>query len=642
MTIKTFADAEKVLAAKLPGYTERPQQQALAAFVEKIIAEGGHGLAEAGCGTGKSLATMIPAILGGKKTIVATATIALMEQYANKDVPFLQEHLGVPFTWALVKGRSNYFCRAKAVDPKAQARVPHLKAMLDELEADDNHTGDREHFETPVTKEEFSYVASTSNECPGKRKCPFGEVCFAEKAKAKGREAQVVVTNTAMLMADLKVREMTDGYATMLGEYDLVLIDEAHETEEYATNALGSEVRKTGITAMVGEVNTFAAVQGVALKNDTEVAMKTEEVWALIDEKGDRERLPLRFFVDNSEVFMELVEALRAFAEEIDEITISRGDVKEETKRTRLVKRANNYADRLVDAMTMDDDLLVRWTEVTENRAGKQTLIKTAPVHVGSYLAAWLWDTTPSVLISATLSVNGDFSFIKDRLGLPETTESMNVGTPFDYTKQALLYTPDRAIPSPKERAAWLSWSGVAMQELISAAGGGALMLFTSRASMQAAYDTLSPWLEMQGYTPLVQGQGSNKDLAARFVEDTHSVLFALKSFFTGVDFQGDTCRLVVIDKLPFPVPTEPVFAARSEQVERLGGSSFRDLTIPMMTLTLVQGYGRLIRTAEDKGVVAILDSRLTNTGWGGKIVKGLPGSPRATDFSTVKEFYAN
>jgi Rad3-related DNA helicase len=550
--IRSFADAERVLADRLPGYTERPQQQALAAFVEEIIATGGHGLAEAGCGTGKSLATMIPAILGGKKTVIATATIALMEQYANKDVPFLEENLGVPFTWALVKGRSNYFCRAKAATAD-HSRVPNLPAMLAELEADENHSGDREHFEAPVTKEEFSYVASSADECPGKRKCPFGEVCFAEAAKQKGKEAQVVVTNTAMLMTDLKVREMTDGFASMLGDYDLVLIDEGHETED-----------------------------------------------------------------------------------------ITSGSTKEETRRTRLVKRANNYADKLAEAATADDEILVRWTENWTGRNGQsQVLLKTAPVHIGSYLASWLWDMVPSVLISATLSVGGDFSYIAERLGLPETTQTLNVGTPFDYTTQALLFTPERTAPSPKDRNAWLGYSRVAMQELISAAGGGALLLFTSRAAMQAAYDGLSPWLEGRGFTALVQGQGSNKELAQQFKDDTHSVLFALKSFFTGVDFQGDTCRLVIIDKLPFPVPTEPVFAARSEQVERHGGSSFRDLTIPAMTLTLVQGYGRLIRTSQDKGIVAILDSRLTSTSWGAKIVKGLPGSPRTTSFVDAEKFFA-
>lgn len=638
MTMKTFADAEKVLATRLPGYTERPQQQALAAFVEEVIAKGGHGLAEAGCGTGKSLATLIPAILNGKKTVIATATIALMEQYANKDVPFLQEHLGVPFTWALVKGRSNYFCRAKAATADA-SQVPHLAAMLAELEADEEHSGDREHFAAPVTKEEFSYVSSTSNDCPGKRDCPFGEICFAEKAKNKGREAQVVVTNTAMLMTDLKVREMTDGHAAMLGDYGLVLIDEGHETEEIATNSLQSEIRYNGVARMVTEATTFANSQNATLSNGGEVMARLDECWGLLDE-GEK---TLRFFVEHAEPFIGLIDALRALSEEIGGIQVVRGSDKAEFSRNRLVKRARNYADRIGEAVTTDDELLVRWIEVEENKRGEQVkLFKMAPVHVGSYLAEWLWDQVPSVLISATLSVNGDFTYIADRLGLPNSTETINVGTPFDYEKQALLFVPPRTAPNPsKERFAWMTYSTVAMQELIGAAKGGALLLFTSRQSMNNAYESLQPWLEAQGFNAYVQGQGSNKELAEKFKEDTHSVLFALKSFMTGVDFQGDTCRLVVIDKLPFPVPTEPVFAARANQIERHGGSSFGELTIPAMTLTLEQAYGRLIRTTADKGVVAILDSRLTTTGYGQKIVRGLPDSPRTTDFDEVREFFA-
>lgn len=635
---RTFAEAEKVLAERLPGYTPRPQQQALAAFVEDVIANGGHGLAEAGCGTGKSLATMIPAILGGRRTVVATATIALMEQYATKDVPFLQEHLGVPFTWALVKGRSNYFCRAKAAIADS-SKVPALAAMLAEIDADPEHDGDREHFAAEVTKDEFSYVASTSSECPGKRDCPFGEICFAERAKEKGREAQVVVTNTAMLMTDLKVRELTDGNAAMLGDYDLVLIDEGHETEEIATNMLSEEIRYNGVVRLVTEATTFASSQNVTLTHTDAVRADLDRCWGLLDEG----KKTLRFFVEHADPFIDLIEGLQALSQEIGAIKIVRGEARSEFTRNRLVKRALNTADRFEMAVTMDDELLVRWIETETDRRTRQEVKRfcMAPVHVGSYLSEWLWESTPSVLISATLSVGGDFSYISDRLGLPSATKSLNVGTPFDYTTQAMLFTPPASAPSPKDRSAWLTYTNMATRELVAAAGGGALLLFTSRSSMQAAYEGLAPIFEEMGFRCFIQGKGSNKEIAQAFAEDTHSVLFALKSFFTGVDFQGDTCRLVVIDKLPFPVPTDPVFAARADLIDRNGGSSFSNLTIPAMTLTLVQGYGRLIRTTADRGVVAILDSRLTSTGYGKKIVRGLPGSPQAHTFDEVKAFYA-
>lgn len=636
---RTFAEAEKNLAEALPGYTPRLQQQALAEFVEDVMANKGHALAEAGCGTGKSLATMIPAILGGRKTVVATATIALMEQYANKDVPFLQEHLGVPFTWALVKGRSNYFCKAKATqaDP---AKVPSLQAMLTELDENPDHSGDREHFDAPVSKEEFSWVASTSAECPGKRDCPFGDVCFAEKAKERGRQAQVVVTNTAMLLTDLKVREVTDGLASMLGEYDQVLIDEAHETEDYATSALQEEIKEAGIRRLVAECETFAGSQGTQITGGGEVLSALNEVWGLLEE-GQK---TLRFFVEHMDPFIALLDALEVMAEEVRNITITRGEQKSEAKRALLGKRADNYRMRIHAAMTTDDSLMVRWVEEVEDKKGQKIkAFKTAPIEVGEYLHQWLWSRVPSVLVSATLSVQGDFTYMAERLGLPSTTETLTVGTPFDYDTQASLFIPPREAPTPnKQPEMWASYSVKTMRELVEAAGGGALLLFTSRTSMKRCYDALAPWLREQGYTTLLQGQdGTNKELAARFQADTDSVLFGLKSFMTGVDFQGEACRLVVIDKLPFPVPTEPIFAARADAIDRNGGSSFNRLTIPSMTLTLEQAYGRLIRTSADRGMVAILDPRLSSTGYGRRIVKGLPDSPIVHSIGEAREFFS-
>lgn len=635
MTITTFAEAEKVLAQRLPGYTERPQQQALAAFVEQIIATGGHGLAEAGCGTGKSLATMIPAILGGKKTVVATATKALMEQYANKDVPFLEEHLGVPFTWALLKGRSNYVCMAKVAETNTD-ETRSLAQVMAEIDADEDHSGDFDHFSFTVPEMDKSRLSSTANDCPGKKKCPFADQCFAEKAKARAAESQVVITNTAMLMTDLKVRELTDGYATMLGNYDLVLIDEAHETEDYATSSLQSEIRNTGVIKTVTEARNFARMNQAELTKDVEVLNRLDVCWNAMDEG----RKNLAFFVEHDEEFMALFEALQDFADEISDITIIKDGDGAVAQQNRLVRRLGNYATTLSLAITTDDRLLVRWIEIDNTRREPVKIMRTAPVHVGSYLAAWLWEQTSAVLLSATLSVHGDFGYISDRLGLPSTTEALSVGTPFDYQTQAMVFAPPANVSSPKDRNGWLGYYNTATTEMVKMAGGGALLLFTSRSAMQAAYENLSDTFEAQGYTCLMQGQDTNKVLARRFAEDTNSVLFALKSFMTGVDFQGDTCRLVVIDKLPFPVPTEPVFEARADLIKSEGRSDFRELTIPIMTLTLEQAFGRLIRTSADRGVVAIMDSRLTSTGYGKQILRGLPDCPRTTDLLKVAEFY--
>jgi ATP-dependent DNA helicase DinG len=637
---KTFAEAETVLASSLPGYESRPQQQALAAAVEGVLADGGQGLFEAGCGTGKSLGAMIPAILSGKRTVVATATIALMEQYANKDVPFLQEHLGVPFNWALLKGRSNYFCVAKAVNADRSSLPFDLAAMEAELAANPEHSGDREHFQTPVTKEQFSYVSSTANDCPGKSECPFAEECYSERAKAIAADADVVITNTAMLMTDLKVRKATDGFASLLGEYEALIVDEAHELEEIATSALTEEIRPSGIERLVTEVRNFASTQRrEATDMGQSVLDAANQAWEILPSE---QSLSLGWFVENGEPFMALFEALREFASEVSAITVS--DKKAEGRRAILTRRAYNLVTKISDAILADDEVLVRWVseETTKGRNARVIkVLNTAPVHVGSFLRETVWDTTSTALISATLSVSGKFDYLIDRLGL-EAPATINVGTPFDYSTQALLFVPDAERPSPKKRDAWLTYSSIATLELVRAAGGGALLLYTSRSALNTAYEALAPRLREMGYTPIRQGgeDGTNKEIARKFQEDEHSVLFALKSFFTGVDFAGDTCRLVVMDKLPFPVPTEPVFQARCTQVERKGGNSFSAMTIPAMTLTLVQGYGRLIRTKSDRGVVAILDSRLASTGWGKGIVRSLPDSPATTDLDRVQSFF--
>jgi len=643
VTPTTFAEAESVLAESLPGYESRPQQQTLALSIENLLANGGQGLFEAGCGTGKSLGAMIPAILSGKRTVVATVTIALMEQYANKDVPFLQEHLGVPFTWALLKGRSNYFCYAKAANVDRDRLPFDLKALEDELEADPEHSGDREHFATPVPKDQFSYVASSSQECPGKRECPFGDICKAELAKSRAADAQVVVTNTAMLMTDLKVRKVTDGFASMLGEYDALIVDEAHELEEAATSALEDTLRPSGIERLVKEARTFAATQSTQIdKAADEVLDALQAAWASLPKvEDDQTMLSLAWMTENGEDFLTLFDSLRELSAALQGVVIRRDSRKAEAKRSMLARRASNYIATIGNALTADEDVLVRWIETEEKKRDSIKVIKTAPVRVGPFLREMIWDVMPAALISATLSVSGKFDYIADRLGLDNPT-TINVGTPFDYGTQALLFVPDADMPSPKNRAGWMTYSANATLELVRKSGGGALLLFTSRSALSNAYEMLAPRLRDMGLTPIRQGgeDGSNKEIARLFQEDEHSVLFALKSFFTGVDFAGDTCRLVVIDKLPFPVPTEPVFAARANQIKRQGGNDFGQLTIPAMTLTLVQGYGRLIRTKNDKGVVAILDSRLSGTSWGKKIVRSLPDSPVTTTLDRVESFF--
>jgi ATP-dependent DNA helicase DinG len=637
-SIRSWADAERRLAETLPGYESRPQQVALATAVEATLAKdkGNAVMAEAGCGTGKSIGGLVPAILSGERVIVATATKALMEQYAQKDVPFLQESLGVPFTWALLKGRSNYLCWAKANNADRNLH-PWIDALMAEVAENDDHSGDREHFNTSVSQDQFRNVASTTDECPGKKDCPFGDICFAEKAKAKAAESRVVITNTAMLMTDLKIKDITDGQVAMLGEFEALLLDEAHELEEIATESLKDTLREGSYRRLGTEVLNFGKAQGMDLTRQVEeMEMASGVVWAALPKPSTT--LGVNYFLTNEEPFTGLVDALRALGERVSRIDVTYGDKKTAARRQSLMSRCFNAANRLTDIMLGDDDSLIRW--VDEERGKK--IVVSAPMSVAPFLREWLWSQVTAVLMSATMSVGGKFDYMQERLGL-EGCDTLTVGTPFDYNTQALLYVPDEKIPSPKERSAWMSVAPTLAMELIDAAGGGALVLCTSNESMNSLYNAVAPRLRAKGINVYKQHDEPNPVLARKFKEDTHSVLFGLKSFMTGFDAQGDTCRLVIVDKLPFAVPTDVVFQARAAYMDRKAGRSvsFRKLSIPSMTLTLNQAFGRLIRTQSDRGVVAILDSRLTATPWGRSIVSDLPDSPATTSLANAQGFYA-
>lgn len=649
-----FADVEKNFALHLPGYEPRVPQQRMARAIETALTNDQSLYVQAGCGTGKSLGGVTPALLQALhkegRVIVATATKALQEQYATKDIPFLEEKSGIPFTWAVVKGRSNYACWAKLNSDDLE-RDPVADAVKAELKADEGHSGDREHFETEIDDRSWRQMASSSNECPGKSKCPFGEICFAEKAKRRGLDSDLVITNQAMLMTDLVLQEKTRGENTagiqMLGDRAVVLFDEGHELPEYAANALGREFTPRGISLLFRDALTFAALRQVDLGDRADSCSK-------IMNDLDALAMPLRgnavthaWFVENSTPFEQLMELLHALYLDLAGLS-SGGDERQQAKLKLLQARIANTLETLEELLLAEDHERVRWIEEYKVRDEPHWRIKVAPVEVGPFLKKNLWDQTPCIVMSATLSAGKDrrtgakdFSYIKRTLGLWDA-QTVDVGTPFDFEKQGLMFVPAPEVPNPsKQYGAWMAWSIQTTLGMIDAAKGGALLLYTSRKAMEAAKAELGELLEDRGLTVLMQGDGrTNKQLAKIFKEDEHSVLFALKSFFVGVDVPGNACRLVIVDKMPFPVPSDPVFAARALLEERQGRKSFNSLSVPMMTLSLEQAVGRLIRTKDDFGVVAILDSRLSSTYYGRDIVTALPDFPVTTDMAQVRGFY--
>ncbi len=666
ITPLTFADAEARLAESLPGYESRPQQQALARKIEEALQSGQHLLGQAGCGTGKSFGYLIPAIQWatqtGQRVAVATATKALQDQIANGDLPFLSEHLGIDFSFAVLKGRSNYLCMSRLNDPETSTRVeiaPFLRsidAAIDE-EGTSSIAGERDDFDFEVTDDDWRNLTVSSEECPGRKECPFGDSCFAEEAKRKAKEANLVVVNHALYFTDLMVQIVSDGAATMLGPHDVVVFDEFHEAEEYASNTFGTSFTEIGVKMLARQAVNFAnrffggdeEIESAAKRIEVAVRALWEAFSSMMSPKGQPKPTSVRIspshLVDAEGKFVEMVFALRDFAALIQSVDCEdappslQNDARSSKKR--LAARALNTSVRFTDVVAESFGDVVRWIEEETTRRGeKRIIIKALPINVSTILRPNLFDRQDNPVtvigLSATLMVDGKFDYIASRLGC-EDHLSIDVGTPFDFSSQARLFIP-KNLPNPKdEPGAWSSRSINMTLRLVSASEGRALLLFSSRRQMELAYSAMVDEID---YTCMKQGDAPNRVLADRFASDNSSVLFATRSFFTGVDFQGDTCSLVVMDKLPFPVPTEPLTQARMEAVVSAGGNDFMDYTIPVMSLVLQQGFGRLIRHRNDRGAVAILDPRLATSGYGRVIINSLPPAPRLHSIEEVEAFY--
>ena len=673
---QTFADAEVTLARSLPGYESRPQQQALAREVELAMETKTHLLGQAGCGTGKSFGYLIPLILRavntGERGVASTATKALQDQVANGDLPFLQEHLGVPFTFALLKGRSNYICLSRMEDPEvvtevqigryAQRITDHEQAVRDfDGEGDyPEFLGERDDFGFEIADPEWRKLTVSSEECPGKKECPYGDRCYAEKAKKKALESDIVVVNHALYFTDMVVKAVSNGRSNMIGDHATVVFDEGHEIEEYASGIFGSQFTEAGVRKLTGDLKRFASryygghdeLESAANRVNDGMRLLWDAFAALLNPEDAKKATTIRISPAHlegaEEEFVEMALSLTDLAhlmEGIDPEQVPpalQNDCRAAKKR--LLTRAVNMSVRFTDLVAAPFEEMVRWIEEDEtNRGEKRVIIRTAPVNVATVLRPMLFSVAEgkpqvtAIVLSATLMVDGRFDYIAGRLGCDDHL-SIDVGTPFDFQTQSLLFVPrNLPVPAGDTQQSWSSASISMTSRLVEASDGRALLLFSSRRQMEKSYEILS---ETLGYNCMKQGQRANKLLAGEFAEDIHSVLFATRSFFTGVDFQGDACSLVVMDKLPFPVPTEPLFQARSEAVEKTGGDSFMDLTVPVMSLVLQQGHGRLIRHRNDRGVVAILDPRLVTKGYGGVIVRSLPDSPLTSRIEDVEQFF--
>lgn len=666
--LKMFAEATAYLRNALPGYEERPQQVALAEAIERVMSadwddESGElppALAgQAGCGTGKSFALSIPAALCGGRVVIATGTIALQRQIIDKDLPFLAEHLPDFPKYALLMGRGNYLCAAKLAEPGLD--LPQL-TVLQQAMADEDNEGTRDSIDVEINPEQWRQVSSTGTECPGAKQCPFSDKCKAETAKKTAAEAKIVVTNYAMLGLDMVLREKAESTAgPMLGDYRALFCDEADSADHALRNALAAKLTQRGLMMLATGAESFVKAHGQMDGDQLKEAVAvTQALWglaAVLPKKTDEDKpnadpeggkLRLAWFGEHAEQVMALVNALKSLSAELKRVSEDGFGPKEKNRKRMLVNQAENAMEALQDAVLAEDGEMARFA--TWNRAKSASgrggedffTVEFHPVLIADRLRENLWSRQATVAVSATLTTSpGDFGYFTRTLGL-EHAQTIDVGTPFDYATQAIMFIPDPSVPAPPQRDAWMAYSIMKSHELVKYSGGGALLLYTSRKAMMEAHAVLAPRFEKMGLTVLVQdGNTPNGELAARFRDDVNSVLFGLKSFFVGLDVQGESLRLVIIDKLPFPVPTEPIIEARSEAEQAAGRNPFSSLLLPIMTLDLTQAFGRGVRSKRDRVVVAVLDSRLSSKAYGKKIIDGLPDCPVEVEEDKVEAFFA-
>jgi ATP-dependent DNA helicase DinG len=672
---KTEKSASPPAAEVLDGIIEalggesRPGQRKMVQLVEDAILTGKPTAIQAGTGTGKSLGYLIPVISAGKKTVVVVSSIVLQDQLAKKDLPFLAEHHPDPFDFVVLKGRSNFACHAKVVETEVALRTRVSKGKqtkqdklflddfkesdiasaekavgLDKLETEQieqvqeivqwvktTETGDKAELRFEPSFDVWSKVAVGSNECPGAKKCEYGDICFAEKVKLEAEDAQIIVVNAHLYGSDLATNKK------LLPEHDVLVVDEAHDFADAVISSLSKEVSRIRVMQVAGMISKVLYGKDLmrrfaAVADDLNEVLKKVHDDLVAENRGSSR---LQGGAGSSRILLRSLIAARAVTEQaLSDVTSGRAQLaKSPAKNFSALSRFDRAAMVAtsfmndIDAIISADEDLVCWIE----NHGDVAALKVADINVDRALRALVWNSDTSVVLcSATLP-----EAVPQQLGLTGV-RWVDVGSPFDY-RESILYVA-RHLPDPRDQG-WGKAADAEILRLLDASNGRGMVLFTSVTRMREAVEKAR---KRYGHNRiLVQGEAPKQRLVDSMKEEKDKILFATISFWQGVDIPG--LPLIILDKLPFPVPTDPVISARKDKLRGKSedgvDTSFSLIDIPVTAVRTAQGVGRLVRTEDDRGVVAVLDKRLATAKWRNSILNVLPPMRRVVTQDTVYDF---
>jgi ATP-dependent DNA helicase DinG len=647
---------EGLISKAHPEYEHRPGQIQMAEAVLRAFEQKHHLIVEAGTGTGKTLAYLVPAIAAacgsGARVVISTGTKNLQEQLMDKDIPFLSDVLPAKFRAAVMKGRNNYACLHRI---KSAESMPVLEG-LDEIDHFDEvfrwvtqtTTGDRaELYNLPENLPFWRHIDARSDTCLGQQ-CADFEPCFITRMRQRAIDADIIVVNHHLFFADLALRN--GAYGSVLPDYAAVILDEAHQIEDVASEYFGAQVSTYQIDDLLRDAGRLKLEDREAERELTHISSRIQRFadafWVSFREgrglegrfaltprsssptvregaeADETSALPVNALTDS---YHALDAALNRLETTLDGLPEPPADAESIVRRTRQLRFDLNFI------IKGEDKKFVYWLE----RRGRGVFLRASPIDVSGLLQDKLFEKVPTVILtSATLSSAGNFNFIRERLGLDQA-EEMIAESIFDFEHQAVLYLPPQ-MPDPRSP----QWASAAAQEVIkivNATEGRAFVLSTSLSGMNELYDRVAPEID---YPCFVQGSASKGALLKKFRTTPNAVLFATASFWQGVDVRGEQLSCVIIDKLPFAVPSDPVVAARQRYIEEQGGSSFYEYSVPQAIISLKQGLGRLIRSTTDRGVLAVLDPRLRTKMYGQTFLQSLPPCRVTSDLQELARVF--